>query len=120
MSFFKEAGDSLLRLSEKIVNKTELYAKIGKLVLDIKKIESDIHKIQKEIGEYVFNKFSDGSQPIDINDPTIVSKCERIRQHQEAIAQKRTEISELRKIEQERSSGQPGRNNEDIQNGGGQ
>ncbi len=106
MSFFKEAGDSLLRYTEKIVNKTEVYAKIGKLVLEIKKIEAGIYKTQKEIGEYAYNKFNEGVQAIEATDPTITEKCATIRQYHDAIARKREEIAEIRRMDQERSSWQ--------------
>lgn len=106
MSFLKEAGDSLLRYTEKIVNKTEVYAKIGKLALEIKKIETDIYKTHKELGEYTYNKFNEGTQSIEAIDPIVTAKCNSIRQYHDAIARKREEIAEIRRMDQERSSKQ--------------
>lgn len=117
MSFFKEAGDSILRYTEKIVNKTEVYAKIGRLVLDIKKIEAEIYKTQKELGEYAYNKFNEGAQAIEAADPAVSPKCDSIRQYHDAIARKREEIAEIRKMDRERSSAQTSQNGEGMQGG---
>ncbi len=117
MSFFKEAGDSLLRYTEKIVNKTEVYAKIGKLALEIKKIETDIYKTQKELGEYAYNKFNEGVQAIEAQDSTVTAKCNAIKQYHEAIARKREEIAEIRRMDSERSSKQSSTEGGDNQEG---
>lgn len=100
MSFFKEASDAFLRYTEKIVHKTELYAKIGRLVVDIKRMENEIQKLKREIGEYVYTNFSEGTVSLQSDDQTIISKCTTIQELCEAIAKKREEIANLRKMEE--------------------
>ncbi|MCX7679128.1 MAG: hypothetical protein N2316_07895 [Spirochaetes bacterium] len=104
MSFFKDASEAFLRYTEKIVNKTELYAKIGRLIVDIKRMENDIQKIHREIGEYIYTKFSNGAFPIQSDDTTLNTKCEKIQELLDLIAKKREEIAELRRIAEERSA----------------
>jgi len=108
MSFFKEAGDSLLRYTEKIVNKTEIYAKIGKITLDIKRTETQIQKAQREMGEYVYTKFKDGAPSLGSDDEFIASKCGFINDQFDLIARKRREIDEIRKAGQEQAAGGSG------------
>ncbi len=100
MSFFKEAGDSLLHYTEIIVNKTEMYAKIGKITLDIKRIETQIQKTQREMGEYVYTKFKDGAPSLGSDDEFIAQKCGAIDEQHELIARKRREIEDVRKAGQ--------------------
>ncbi|MBP7584226.1 MAG: hypothetical protein KBA61_09355 [Spirochaetes bacterium] len=105
MSFFKEAGDSLLRYTEKIVSKTEVYAKIGKITLDIRKLESQIQKAQREMGEYAYAKFSEGAQSLAADDSLVKDKCEFITGNRAQIEQKRREIDEIRTAGQGGSAG---------------
>ncbi|HPJ37906.1 MAG TPA: hypothetical protein PLT75_05650 [Spirochaetota bacterium] len=98
MSFFKEAGDSLVKYTEKIVNKTEEYAKIGKLTLDIKKLEGSIDKINKELGEYVMSRISEGSDSLSFSDEIIIEKSQMIRDNLSTIESKKAEIEELKKV----------------------
>jgi hypothetical protein len=108
MSFFKEAGDSLLRYTEKIVTKTEEYAKIGKITLDIRRLESQIQKAHGEIGEYVYVKFREGAQSLAADDTLVRSKSDFITGNYALIDQKRGEIEEIRRAGQGGSSGRTG------------
>ena len=104
MSFIKEAGDSLLRYTEKIVNKTEEYAKIGKITLDIKRLESLVQKTYKDMGEYTFNKLNEGSSSVNIDDVFISEKCNLIKKTSETITQKRSEIEDIRQSSRDSST----------------
>lgn len=106
MSFFKEAGDSLLRYTEKIVSKTEEYAKIGKITLDIRRLESQIQKAHGEIGEYTYVKFREGAQSLAADDSLVRSKSDFITGNYALIEQKRREIEEIRRAGQGTSGGQ--------------
>lgn len=111
MSFFKEAGDSLVKYTEKLVNKTEEYAKIGKLTLDIKKLEGSIDRTNKEIGQYVISKISEGSDSLSFSDELIREKSVLIKENLATIDLKRAEIEELKKAKPAASqSSSPGSN----------
>ncbi|HQO03928.1 MAG TPA: hypothetical protein PLI62_16850 [Spirochaetota bacterium] len=107
MSFFKEAGDSLIKYTEKLVNKTEEYAKIGKLTLDIKKLESGIDKIHKEIGEYLMTKLHEGADSLSFSDQIIQERSQSISDNLAMIKSKRAEIEELKKVKPAASPSQP-------------
>ena len=104
MSFIKDAGDSLLRYTEKIVTKTEEYAKIGKITLDIKRLESQIQKAYREIGEHTFNTLNSGIGTIGIDDVIISEKCNQIKDTTESIRLKKNEIEEIKKAAREGSA----------------
>lgn len=96
MSFFRDAGDSLIKYSEIIVNKTEEYTKIAKLTLDIKKLESDIEKIQSELGRFVIVSFESGQKSVDMSDPHIADFLNKIKENIAGIESKREEINLIR------------------------
>ncbi len=96
MSFLKEAGDSIIKYSEIIVNKTEEYTKIAKLLLDIKKLESDIEKNQSELGKYVIVGLENGQKNLDLADPHISDFFKRIKEDRAGIEAKREEINTIK------------------------
>jgi hypothetical protein len=96
MSFFRDAGDSLIKYSEIIVNKTEEYTKIVKLTLDIKKLESDIEKNQSELGKYVIVSLENGKKSVDLDDPHIAVFFSKIKEDTASIENKREEINILK------------------------
>lgn len=71
MGIFKDAGESLLKYGEIIVNKTEEYTKIAKHTFDIKKLEGDEEKIKIKIGDYIINKLEKGEFNADLKDKEI-------------------------------------------------
>jgi hypothetical protein len=98
MGILKDAGDSILKYSEKLVNKTEEYAKIGKLTLDIKKHEGDIDKANREIGELVMEKISSGAASIDVNDVILKNLSEKIKSIRLEIDQKKKMIEDVKSV----------------------
>ncbi len=97
MSFLKEAGDSLLKYTEKIVSKTEEYAKIGKITLDIKRLESGIEKTHRELGEFVITKMSQGENSLSLTDRFIIERSEMINEYRASIEAKRKDIEEIKR-----------------------
>jgi hypothetical protein len=102
MGFFKDAGESLFKYSEKLVNKTEEYAKIAKLTMDIKRYENNIEKIHAEIGAYIKKLIGQGETTINLEEQYIKEKSESIDEINKNIENKRREITEIKK---EKSSG---------------
>lgn len=99
MGFFKDASESLFKYSEKLVNKTEEYAKIAKLSMDIKRFESSIEKIYMEIGEFVKKKIDQGESTINVNDKFLSEKSASIEEIKKNIDAKREEIAAIRKAQ---------------------
>jgi len=93
MSFFREAGDSLIKYSEIIVNKTEEYTKIAKLLLDIKKLESDIEKNQSDLGKFVIVCLENGQKTLDLSDLHVSDFFRKIKEDKSVIETKREEIN---------------------------
>ncbi len=109
MGFFKDAGDSILKYSEIIVNKTEVYTKIAKLNLDIKKLEGDIEKKEREAGQHCIKVLKEDGATITSGDKEIHSFISEIDGFRSTIAQKKQEIEQLKKAagpEKENSSTQ--------------
>ena len=97
MGFFKDAGESLFKYSEKLVNKTEEYAKIAKLSMDIKRYESTIEKIHAEIGEHIKKLIDQGKTTVSFSEQYIKDKSGSIDEINKNIEAKKTEIAEIRK-----------------------
>jgi hypothetical protein len=93
MSFLRDAGDSLVKYSEIIVNKTEEYTKIAKLMLDIKKLESDIEKNQSKLGKFVIVCLENGQSNLDLADLHVVDFFHKIKDDKVTIDAKREEIN---------------------------
>jgi hypothetical protein len=98
MGILKDAGDSILKYSEKLVNKTEEYAKIGKLTLDIKKHESDIDRVHREIGEIVMDQIASGAGSIDAKDAQLKDKSEKIKSIRQEIDLKKKLIEDIKAL----------------------
>jgi hypothetical protein len=96
MSFWKDAGKSFIKYSEKIVEKTEEYTKIAKLILDIKKLENSIESLHCGIGEYIIRKINEGARDIAFDDDFIRDHAQRIRDNKVLIDGKRREIEAIK------------------------
>jgi len=96
MSFWKDAGKSVIKYSEIVVQKTEEYTRIAKLILDIKKLENNIETRYCETGEYVMKKVDEGLDQVSLNDDLIRSRTEIIRDSRLSIESKRKEIADIK------------------------
>jgi hypothetical protein len=99
MGIFKDAGESLLKYGEIIVNKTEEYTKIAKHTFDIKKLEGDEEKIKIKIGDLVIDKFEKGEKGIDLKDKEISALYDDIIAIREKIKSIKAEIEKEKKGE---------------------
>lgn len=109
MSFWKDAGKSFIKYSEKIVEKTEEYTRIAKLILDIKKLEHTIETLHCEVGEYVIKKLDETSGTVSLQDDFIRDHTEKIRDSKNLIDSKRKEIDDIKAARNAPSSpGGPG------------
>ena len=97
MSFFSEASESLFKYTEKIVTKTEEYARIGKITLDIKRLERTIEKAHHDIGEFVVSRVKHGDASIACGENAITEKVALIDDCRASIQTKRSEIEEIKR-----------------------
>jgi regulator of replication initiation timing len=103
MGFFKDAGDSLSRYSEIIVNRTEEYTKIAKLTLDIRRINSDIQKLKIHLAETLF-PYLEKDDPIDPTRGEFRHIVDEIRQLDRRIEELEAEIQDLKNHEENSSA----------------
>jgi hypothetical protein len=92
MGIFKDAGESLLKYGEIIVNKTEEYTKIAKHTFDIKKLEGDEEKIKIKIGDLVIDKLDKGEKGVDLKEKEISALYDEIITIREKITSIKVEI----------------------------
>jgi hypothetical protein len=97
MGIFKDAGESILKYGEIIVNKTEEYTKIAKYTFDIKKLEGDEEKIKIKIGDLIIDKLDRGEKEFDLKDEEIGTFYNEILSISEKIKSIKAEIEEEKK-----------------------
>ncbi len=97
MGIFKDAGESLLKYGEIIVNKTEEYTKIAKHTFDIKKLEGDEEKIKIKIGDFIFDKLEKGEKGADLKDREIGNLYNEIISIREKIKSIKADIEKQKK-----------------------
>ena len=96
MGFFKDASESLFKYSEKLITKTEEYARIAKLTMDIKRLEMSIDRICAEVGDFVIKRVDAGEANLNLADEFIVEKARRIASIRNDIEGKRSEITAIK------------------------
>ncbi len=97
MGILKDAGDSLLKYGEIIVNKTEEYTRIAKLTFDIKKLEGEEEKVKIEIGSLIIEKIGKGVKTLNLNDEEIKSLYDKIKKINDNIKSIRKKIEKHKK-----------------------
>ncbi len=97
MGIFKDAGESLLKYGEIIVNKTEEYTKIAKHTFDIKKLEGDEEKIKVQIGKIIIEKLEKGEIKADLKEKEISRLYDEIIIIREKIKSIKAEIEKQKK-----------------------
>jgi hypothetical protein len=96
MGILKDAGDTIVKYGEIIVNKTEELAKIAKLNLDIKRIQIDQGIAEKELGKYVIASIEGGASSIDAADPKVRELMDRVSTFKNKSQEKKTEIDRIK------------------------
>ena len=96
MSFLKSAGDSILKYVEVIINRTEDYARIAKLKIDIKYIENEIKKCYISAGKNVISEYGDGTGSFSVDVNLIKDIAESINKYKIQIEEKKRDIAELK------------------------
>jgi hypothetical protein len=96
MKILKDAGETIVKYGEIIVNKTEELAKIAKLNLDIKRLTIDQGIAEKELGRHVISKIDGGSASIDSSDQKVKEIHDRVVGFKKCIEEKKVEIEKTR------------------------
>jgi uncharacterized protein Yka (UPF0111/DUF47 family) len=96
MGILKDAGESFLKYSEIVVNRTEKLTKIAKLKLDIKKIEYEIDRVYKTAGSHLYAASQSGASSLDMNEPAVKEFCDKITDLKKNIEIKNSGIDEIK------------------------
>lgn len=103
MSLLKSAGDSILKYGGIVINKTEDYARIAKIKIDIKYIEDEIKKCYINAGKIIMSEYDDNSDSasFSVDLDSIKNIAESIDKYKTQIKEKKHEIAKLKKKSQE-------------------
>lgn len=96
MSFLKEAGESLARLSGVIMAKTEEFSRIAQISLEQKRLESALANLERLSGRFFLSTLVDGNSTPDANDPSVSRYLEQYRELLSAIETKKEELLSVR------------------------
>jgi len=96
MGLLKDAGDSIIKYSEIIVNKTEEYTKIAKLTLDIKGLESDIKTVERDLGNCIIKKMEQGEFDAYKDDEILIKFIDKFKSINNTIESKKNEINQIK------------------------
>jgi chemotaxis regulatin CheY-phosphate phosphatase CheZ len=102
MSLLKDAGDSIVKYGEIIMNKTEGYTKIAKLSLDVRKYDSDLEKLHIQMGEVMVQQL-DNQQELSLTEDI----QEFYQTVQELKEQKKSKLQEIELLKNEGSNKPP-------------
>ena len=101
MSFLKSAGDSILKYGEIIISRTEDYARMAKLKIEIKHIEDEIEKCYANAGKTVISEYGKDAGSFNVDIDSIKNIAESINKYKTQIEEKKHIIAELKKKGQE-------------------
>jgi hypothetical protein len=96
MGILKDAGNTLAKYGEIIVNKTEELAKIAKLNLDIKRVQIDQGIAEKELGRHVISQMDGGATSINVADQKVKELHNRVADYKKTIEEKKVEIEKIK------------------------
>lgn len=96
MGILKDTGETLIRFGEIIVSKTEEYAKLGKLNVDIKRLQIDQGIAEKELGRHVIAKIESGAASINASDQQVRELHEKVTDLKKKITEKSAEIERVK------------------------
>lgn len=96
MSIFREAGDSLARISGIVIAKTEEFTRIAQLTIEQKRLESALASLERATGRFILAAIeNDGGMP-DSSDPSMTRFMEQYREIKTALDAKKEEITAVR------------------------
>jgi hypothetical protein len=96
MGILKDAGDTIAKYGEIIINKTEELAKIAKLNLDIKRLKIDQGIAEKELGRHVIAKIDEGAASINPSDQKVKELHQKVAGVKKSVEEKKVEIEKIK------------------------
>jgi hypothetical protein len=96
MGILKDAGETIAKYGEIIVNKTEEFAKIAKLNLDIKRLKIDQGIAEKELGRHVIAKIDEGAATINSSDQKVKEIHDKVADLKKNVEVKKIEIEKIK------------------------
>lgn len=92
MSFLKNLGDKALNTAKVVGNKSQDMMEIGKYKMQISQIEGEIKKLKLEIGEVVYNAYTNG---LESPSEQVVDICNNISAKYNEIEELKVKIQEV-------------------------
>jgi predicted nucleic acid-binding Zn-ribbon protein len=96
MGILKDTGETIVKFGEIFINKTEEFAKIAKLNVDIKRLQIDQGIAEKDLGRHVIEKIDKGSTSIDASDPNVKELHAKVNAYKKKINEKKAEIEKVK------------------------
>ena len=96
MGILKDTGETIVKFGEIFINKTEEFAKIAKLNLDIKRLQIDQGIAEKDLGRYVIEKIEKGAALIEASDPKVKELQVKVNAFKKKIDEKKVEIEKVK------------------------
>jgi predicted phage tail protein len=96
MGILKDTGETIVKFGEIFINKTEEFAKIAKLNMDIKRLQIDQGIAEKELGRHVIEKIDTGAAAIETSDATVKELHTKVNTFKKKIEGKKAEIEKVK------------------------
>lgn len=96
MATLKDAGESIMKYGEMLFSKAEQLARIGKLNLDIRRIQLDIGIAEKELGRYVISQIDSGASSINSSDEKVKEIMGNIKSLKQKVESKKSDIEKIK------------------------
>jgi hypothetical protein len=96
MGILKEAGETIVKYGEIVVNKTEELARIARINLDIKRLGIDLGIAEKETGRHVIAAMDGGAATIDCKENKITELYQKVNSLKRTIEEKKSEIERIK------------------------
>ncbi|OHD65321.1 MAG: hypothetical protein A2176_15415 [Spirochaetes bacterium RBG_13_51_14] len=103
MGILKDAGETIVKYGEIIINKTEEIAKIAKLNLDIKRLKIDQGIAEKELGRHVITKIDGGTATINASDAKVKEMHQKVTSLNKSIEGKKADIEKIKAESKEKT-----------------
>ncbi len=96
MGILKDTGETIIKFGEILVNKTEEFARLGKLNVEIKRFQIDQGVAEKDLGRYVISKIESGAPSLELTDPRVKELHDKVMTLKSKVEEKRAEIEKVK------------------------
>jgi predicted phage tail protein len=96
MGILKDTGETIVKFGEIFINKTEEFAKIAKLNVDIKRLQIDQGIAEKDLGKHVIEKIDKGAAAIEASDAKVKELHGKVNTFKKKIEEKKAAIEKVK------------------------